>query len=202
LLNESIDSIGLAVSSQGIRGTIESFSLRADPGPTAAGREMRAGQPAKIARREGAISFWFRCQNPPGRRAILWSAGEDRFDESFHGHLTSDGRIGFFMDQGPYDVLITSDEAVADGRWHHVASSWGPAAVDLYLDGQRVARDMHFRGSPQGVLHEFRLGGGVDETSKQQFTGWLGEVAVWNRPLTETEVAQQFRAGKGLLEGP
>jgi hypothetical protein len=202
LINESINSVGIAVSSEGITGTIKSFSLRADPAHTNGPNQGMADSPARVARKEGALSFWFRRQPGGKRQEVLWSAGAGRDDDSIHALLTSDGRLGFFMENGRYDVLITSEESLADDRWHHVATSWSPSAVELYLDGRLVARDAGSRGMPEGVLNELRFGDGPAVRQPMPFAGWIDEIALWDRPLTAAEVAHQFRAAKGISGAP
>ena len=103
------------------------------------------------------------------------------------------------MENGRYDVLITSeDPVVADEQWHHFAASWSPSAVDLYLNGHRVASDTEYREMLQGTLHELRFGSGPTGSKKgTNFTGALDEIALWNRALTHTEVTHQYRSALG-----
>ena len=199
LINESISSVGFGLSSQGISGTIKSFSLRADPSELSDPSRQEAGAPARVARKEGAVSFWFRRPPEDKRREILWSAGEDPGDDAIHALLTPEGRVGFFMENGRYDVLITSEDRFADGRWHHIVTSWSPFAVELFLDGRLVAGDLDSRGMTQGVLSELRFGAGPDPLKPMPFSGWVDEIAFWNRPLSGTEVFHQFKAAKGSL---
>jgi hypothetical protein len=196
LLNESITSVGLALGGGGISGTIESFSLRADrklglghqPGPDVA--------PAQVARKEGAVSFWIRRETGEKRQEILCSAGEAPEDDSIHARLDADGRIGFYMENGRYDVLVTSEESIVDGRWHHLAASWSPSAVDLYLDGRLVGSDTEYRGMQQGMLPELRFGGGPVGSKAAPFAGWIDEIAMWDRALTPGEVQHQFQSAR------
>ena len=101
------------------------------------------------------------------------------------------------MENGRYDVLITSEESIADGRWHHVATSWSPSSVDLYVDGKRVALDTEYRAMQQGILRELRFGCGPDGSTNAPFKGWIDEIALWDRALTPPEVQHQFRSARG-----
>jgi hypothetical protein len=197
LLNESINSIGLAVGGVGISGTVESFSLQADRKPSANPERRSNEAPASVARKEGSVSLWMRSESVESRQEILWTAGERPTDDSIHAHLTADGRAGFFMENGRYDVLLVSEEAINDGKWHHLAASWSPSEVDLYLDGKRVARDSDYRGRQRGILPELRFGGGPAYSGAAPFTGWLDEIALWDRPLTVAEVAHQYQSAQG-----
>lgn len=197
LLNESITAVGFAVAGGGISGAIESFSLLADRKPSAAPFPRPVGEAVRVSRKEGAVSFWIRRETSGKPREILWAAGERKADDAIHAHLTADGRAGFFMENGRYDVMISSEKIVTDGQWHHLAASWNPSAVDLYVDGKRVARDTEFRGMQQGILPEVRFGSGAAGSGAAPFSGWVDEIALWDRALTPAEVVHQFRSARG-----
>jgi hypothetical protein len=198
LINESITSVGLALSAGGIIGTVDQFSLRADPVTSGRSNPQQALAPANVARKEGAVSFWMRREPGKMRREMLWSAGETPQDASLHTHLAADGRVGFFIENGRYDVLVTSEESIANGRWHHLAASWSPSSVDLYVDGRLVANDTDHRGIQQGILPELRFGGGPPAFKTAPFSGWIDEIALWDRALTPAEVQHQVRSAEGV----
>jgi hypothetical protein len=198
VLNESINSVGFAVGGDGISGKIEGFSLRASRKEAAQPGLRVQKEPARVARKEGAVSFWFRTEPAARKRQeIFWSAGESVLDDSIHARLNADGTVGLFMENGRYDVLITSDVSVDEGRWHHCVASWSPSAVDLYLDGRRVASDIEFREKQQGILDELRFGGGPAGSKIAPFTGWIDEIALWDRALTHAEATHQYQSAKG-----
>ena len=93
-------------------------------------------------------------------------------------------------------MLITSEETIVDGRWHHLTASWSPNTVDLYLDGRRVAWERESRDLLQGTLPELRVGGGPQGKGPASFTGDIDEFAVWDRALTPIEVGQQYRSAR------
>lgn len=197
LPNEAIRSVGIAVSGSKIKARITRFSLRADPETEHPSSRLRADGPAKLVQATGAVSCWLRRESGSGRRTIVWSAGRDPGDDSIHLRLESDGRIGFFMENGRFDVLLTSEETLEDDRWHHLVASWSPSTVDLFLDGQRVAWLRESLGLTSDVLPDFRVGGGDNLTGIPSFTGLVDEIAVWNRALSPVEIEQQFRSARG-----
>ena len=76
-MNESISSVGFAVAGGEVTGTIAGFSLRADQVPRETAALHLADGPGRVARKEGAVSFWMRREEEGGRREVLWAAGED-----------------------------------------------------------------------------------------------------------------------------
>lgn len=175
----------------------DNFRIRIAPDPSTLPAPHPGGTSARVARKEGAVSFWMRREPGGERKEILWVAGEHRSDDSIHAHLTADDRAGFFMENGRYDVLITSKESIDDDQWHHLAASWSPSAVHLYLDGKQVGRDTEYRAMQHGILPELRFGSGPAGSGAATFTGWVDEIALWDRALTPAEVVHQFRSAKG-----
>jgi ferric-dicitrate binding protein FerR (iron transport regulator) len=196
LPNEAIRSAGIAVNGKA-RARIRDFSLRAKALTDAPATRGLADGPARMTRRSGTLSCWLRRAPGTERAEILWSAGEDPTDDAIHARLEADGTVGFFMENGRYDVLFASEETLDDGRWHHLAATWSPYTVDLYLDGRRVAGDREFRGLQQGTLPELRVGGGPQNDGAAPFTGRIDEIAVWNRTLTPIEIGQQYQSARG-----
>jgi hypothetical protein len=196
LPNEGVRSVGIAVSGDHIRSSITDFSLRAEPVTDHPASRFRAAGPARLVKHAGAVSCWLRREPGSGRREILWSAGQNPADDSIHVCLEANGQVGFFMENGRYDVLLTSEETLVEGRWHHLAASWSPYTVDLYLDGRRIARVRETFGLQQDILPEFRVGGGLHGADGAPFTGLIDEVAAWERALTPIEVEQQYRSAR------
>lgn len=197
LINESVSCVVLSVLGPGLSAEVESVSLRADRQPDLRPEGYLADGPARLSRKEGSVSCWVRREPGTGRPEMLWAAGERRLDGAVHAHLTVDGRAGFFMENGRYDVLIASEFPVDDGEWHHFVATWDSDSVNLYIDGRRVAQDTEFRGEQRGLLPELEFGV-TDAISKfESFSGAFDEVAIWDRSLTFAEVVHQFRSARG-----
>jgi hypothetical protein len=197
LINELITSIGFSVIGGNLSASIENFSLRAEATKSHNPGRHQADGPARVAWDEGAVSFWLRREPGVRKAEMLWAAGAHQADDSIYLQLTAEGTAGFFMENGRYDVQIASSELVSDGQWHHLAASWSPSKVALYLDGQLVAWDSEERGLLPGVLQEVRFGGRRREQEFESFSGRVDELAIWNRALTSHEVRHQFSSALG-----
>ena len=157
--------------------------------------------PGGVSPLEGGVSFWFRREGEPKQEEIMWYAGMDRAsglgpEEEIHVYLESEGRVRFFMENGRYDILLSSSRNAADGLWHHVAATWRNRKVELFLDGesvmvdhgQRTLSDTVFRGTQN------RFGKPRVNHGGRQFLGWVDEIAYWNRMLMPVEVRSQYQA--------
>lgn len=83
-----------------------------------------------------------------------------------------------------------------DGLFHHVAGTWSPAAITLWVDGVEVLT----RASPGGVLNAadgtpFRLGATSQPGGPMLLTGALDEPTVWGRALDPGEIVAIHGAG-------
>jgi len=171
---------------------------------------MNLDLPGGVSREEGGVSFWIRRAAGAGRGEILWLAGESAHDSMsspreslMHTRLSDTGRVEFFIENGDFDILLTSNFSVADDRWHHIATSWGPSAVELYVNGRRVARADDFGDLRQGIVHGRHVRFGKPSRDLElkgwaPFTGWVDELALWNRPLSSEEIDHQFQAARGM----
>jgi ferric-dicitrate binding protein FerR (iron transport regulator) len=162
-----------------------------------------------VSHKEGGVSFWIKREQGNERREILWLAGSSKPGSrgitekaEMYLQLAETGQVEFFIENGKIDLLLSSSTSIIDGQWHHVVASWAPVAVELFIDGQRVGRaddhsqlrqktftgrDVRF-GKPSWDLHQ---------SGAYSFTGWVDEIAIWERPLSHLEVAHQYRASKG-----
>jgi hypothetical protein len=169
--------------------------------------------PGGVSREEGGLSFWIRRDAENLREEILWLAGGSTSDSALnpresimHTRLSEGGRLEFVIENGEFDVVLSSNFSVADGRWHHISASWGPTAVELHVDGRRVERVDDFGSLQQGVIRGryVRFGkpsSDLTQSGNQPFIGWVDELAVWNRPLSPQEVAHQFRSAGARDDG-
>lgn len=201
LVRDDLDSLPLQVglwqgsfSNSGHTANFDNFSIKIASDSSAT---KPSGESARVSRKEGAVTFWMRRESVGKQREILWSAGEGPAEASIQAHIDADGRIGFFMEDGRHDVLITTTETIDAGTWRHFAVSWSPSAVELYLDGKQVARETGVRAMQQGNLPELRFGSGPPSQDTTSFNGWLDEAALWDRALTPIEVQQQYRSASG-----
>lgn len=163
-----------------------------------------------VSRAQGAVTFWIRRASIRKEAQALWLAGavnpddEDRapVDSLACVYLTPSAQLGFFMENGDQDVVLTSTRTVSDDKWHQIGTSWGASGTDLYLDGERVARHDAVTVLDQWNTYGkfIRFGKPSDRAEKngmRNFHGWFDEFAVWGRPLTPEEMRQQYKVARG-----
>ncbi|MET9988149.1 sialidase family protein [Streptomyces mutabilis] len=138
-------------------------------------------------------SLWFRYSADGGEQPLLWMGGVGtRQPQVWLRAEPGNGRVqGLITTReggaAPRSAWVRTDGAYNDGRWHHLALRRGGGRLTLSLDGTTVgAADVPgsvSRNSPFGV----HIGERVD--GRARFTGAIDEVHVWNRALTDAEIA-------------
>jgi hypothetical protein len=136
------------------------------------------------------LQTWVRTPNPlqPEFTGIVSTGGPGRPGPWLQVEL--DGLGNYRLNLGDSGMSWLIGEA-AD-RWQHIAVTGDATGTAVYMNGQLVQRDAWAEAS-QLPLH--RVAVGIDHSATRAFTGLVDEVQVFNRALTETEVAETFQAG-------
>lgn len=130
------------------------------------------------------LSLWVRVSNWSlilGNDTLL-NKGNNSYRISRYGYSDTPT----FVTPGLSRVDTYGDDDVADGGWHHIAAVYNGTRKDIYVDGVRDDFD-----TVTGTLTQnntmLRIG------STGLFTGWIDDVVVWKRALSETEVGYVYR---------
>ncbi|MBK6010972.1 sialidase family protein [Streptomyces sp. MBT53] len=148
-----------------------------------------------LGTKDFTASLWFRYTATTGDQPFLWMGGVGTSQpqvwlrgEPAGNHVralitTRDGATAV------HTTSVVTAGAYNDGQWHHAVVRRGGWQLTLSVDGTTVSTadvvGSVSRNSPFGV----HLGQRVD--SLQYFTGSLDEVHVWDRLLTDDELAAQ-----------
>ena len=97
------------------------------------------------------------------------------------------------------DVDILSDGySLTPGVWYHVCAVKSGRNLKLYLNGKEIASGSSRGAGPKNWRGaKFYVGGSM--TNLASLTGWVDEVQIWSKALTESEVQE---AMKGFQTAP
>jgi len=140
-----------------------------------------------------SIALWFNI-NGVGQSDRRFFAESSTVNNNplfcFGTHATgADGRIRVYIRAAGGTVLLDryTTRAPLDGTWHHFVWTETNGQARLYIDGELDATDFTYtRGTL--TLSQTVLGAIVRAAVSHWCAGMLDEVAVWNRPLTWTEI--------------
>lgn len=137
------------------------------------------------------VSLWLKTKTP---RGDLVSWGKKDFGQMWIVRFIR-GHVGATPNGGYYYMADT----VHDEKWHHVAVVVGKAElpnlhddVTLYLDGKIAVIDRI------GLLDLWPIetGDELDVTIGQRFNGVIDELRIYDRALSDDEVAVLYNVGK------
>lgn len=96
-------------------------------------------------------------------------------------------------------VILQGGPTVVADRWYHLAFTYGPAGLFLYVDGALVDSDLNYQA---GLIANAPLvfGGGYGGVGRfeSSLTGLLDDVAVFGYALTGTAIQSRFSTGQAL----
>ena len=141
------------------------------------------------------LQAWVRTPNrlQPEFAGIVSSGGPGQAASTFQLELDGFGNYRLNAGSGDLSILI----GPATDVFQHLAVTFDGATIVTYLNGQIVESAAWF-GSPD--LGFTTLAIGVDREAVSPFEGFVDEVQVFNRALSDVEVLQTFEAGASGLQ--
>lgn len=136
------------------------------------------------------LSLWVRVSNWSLilGNDILLQKGNNSYRVSRYGYTNTPT----FGTTGLSRVDTYGNDNVGDGEWHHIVAVYNGSRKDIYVDGIRDDFDAVTGNLTQNNTR-LRIG------STGLFTGWIDDVAIWKRALTEAEIQNVF---KGIRTDP
>jgi len=155
----------------------------------------------------GTVAIRFNANNLDSDQALV-SRDSNGFDGGGHFRLViqDDGSVYLRMQSDTQSYTVTSPAGtVGAGAWHHVAISFGPDGIEMFVDGASVATDS-YAGGIAGNDEPWTLGAdqhlssdGVAAALTNHFDGALDEFVVYDRQLDAGEVTDLASNGATLL---
>jgi hypothetical protein len=131
------------------------------------------------------LSVWCRVEALRGANYLVssedWAAGKVR---GFVLRLDREGRPDFTI--GSRGWVGVKGEPLETGRWHHLAATYDPQEIALWVDGRRVAA-ADARGALEPSSYGLTIGRG-NYDKQRKFSGEIDEVALFDRVLSGAEI--------------
>jgi hypothetical protein len=108
--------------------------------------------------------------------------------------FAKDGTIqGGFETKSGENFQVNSTEKYNDGNWHYLLLSYNGSLLQLDIDGSRqISTKQSINAIPDNTGDQpLRLGANSLEENKF-FTGFIDEVRIWNRGLTDKEISHIY----------
>ena len=141
-----------------------------------------------------SIFGWLKTSENKGIRKFLFSYGTNNFEVLYCMAVNESGCLAFYLYSGAGE-LNTDDpnHLVDDDSWHHFGVIQSSSQRKVYLDGINI-------WSYEGAVNTdpnstFEIGAW---NSAEQFIGQIDAVGIWNRALSDAEIAELYNNGTGL----
>ncbi|NLE39902.1 MAG: hypothetical protein GX621_17935 [Pirellulaceae bacterium] len=149
-------------------------------------------------------SFWMNSGNTcsasgESNKFLISTPRDAAFVNKLVVVLTASSEIKILTDETAAETpneAITTGLQIADSQWHHIVvvrNGANAANCVLYVDG--VAVGLTTMAETLAEAYSYRIG--TSGSNSSSYTGWLDEIACWNRELSSTEVSNLFYAAIG-----
>jgi hypothetical protein len=133
-----------------------------------------------------SFSFWLKNTTSGGEQGCLGG-----LNANFWIHTKSDKLVAWF---GSNPITSTAD--ITPNVWTHCVIVFDDGDVSFYINGALDATGTT-TVAPQDSYPDLVLGA-ANQEAQLGLTGGMDAVGIWNRALTEPEIAQLYGAGTGL----
>jgi hypothetical protein len=145
------------------------------------------------------VELWAKATQQNGSFSYLLSKGSSYCDWSSYAMYTdTNGGICFYI-HGVDQVVKSPNPgpSIWDGQWHHIVGTYDHETIRLYIDGQEYQQ-----GTDGNVNISYNLTTGNNliignyiGSCTLPFSGYIDNVLIWNRALTDDEVYQHYLFG-------
>jgi hypothetical protein len=157
-----------------------------------------------------SISVWAKTTSPSANWNMKILDTSEGYGGCSHGYglrLDVSGEVLFYVDAQPYcgpdSSSVFSDAIVNDGEWHHIVAVYDSSlTLSLYVDGSLQSGSSsgaYFKTGNSLMLGRYRRG------TTESFLGSIDDLRIYDRALTEAEVAQLAMLpdtdGDGIFDG-
>lgn len=169
---------------------------------------VNIGDPTSVDFGSGnfALATWFVTRNPTGSRQILIGkdvAGNRQFGLVYDANDDSNNKLQIFYYLNSTSAVTcnsTSNNLVADTKWHHLAGQRYGNTFQMYLDGVRINCDeAGTHGSMAASSAILRIGAREYVGFNNNLSGSLDDVRIYNRALSASEIQKLYNQGGSKL---
>lgn len=140
------------------------------------------------------ITVWVSVQQKDWQLIVQKSISGTKNNNNYSLYTKPGGGIDFnFYTEGGTANLLNGTAIVADGEWHHVATTYDGNVMYLYIDAEL---DGETATDAEPILHNDPLViGGDDRGSGVQVKGIVDEVGLFSKALSEEDVRSIMEDG-------
>ncbi len=109
--------------------------------------------------------------------------------------------LGIWSPTGGY-VSVNVSNVIVPNEWTFIVATGDGTSMRIYRNGQVIASGLGDTANYGSSGSPFRIGYGVLDSSGNWFDGFIDEVGMWDRALTQSEVLTLYNKGMDAKEPP
>lgn len=113
-------------------------------------------------------------------------------------HAVGGGGIGVILG-GEFQMRVIIQNSMKNKTWHHIAGPYEDGSVEIYLDGEILA-EIEIPFDFSGINdHDLRIGCAKNKPEYAFEAGFIDEIAIWSRALSEDGIKTVMRSPMFLV---
>ena len=147
-----------------------------------------------------SISLWFNADTI-GANERIFELGEGNDDRALVSFDVTGTKLSGMVEMGGEGSATAGSTTINTGEDYHVVMVWNESATtfDVYLNGTIEIDGATGIGDVESLVDDYILFGTGDA---QYFDGTISGIAIFNRSLSSTEVAQLYAEGRDYTPYP
>lgn len=153
-----------------------------------------------------SVELWAKSSNPGESFSYLLAKGAQNCDWASYAIFTDDNNGICFYISSESQVIKSPNPGsnIWDGQWHHIVGTYDQTTVRLYIDGVEIQDGTQTNSS---ILYNLShsndlIIGNFLGSCKLPYSGYIDNVLIWNKVLTDEEIYQHYVLGSQLTSSP
>ena len=106
-----------------------------------------------------------------------------------------DGKFHLQLYTGSTNPVIYSDSSASTGVWTHLVYQYGASGMKMWVNGSLQSQTNSYIGTGSGAGNDKYIGSGTMQAHSPD--GYIDEVGIWDRTLTNEEILTLYNGGAG-----
>lgn len=138
------------------------------------------------------LEAWVYPTTSSGDRIIM-SKGNSGIGDGWHMMLRNGNHLSFHARYNGGWIILETFTGFNANEWHHVVATYDGSYVRFYIDGNLSMAYQNAAGLIQQNSWPLKIG--TVAQGGAYFLGSIDEAAIYNRVLSQTEIAEHYNAG-------
>lgn len=145
------------------------------------------------------IETWVKATNPAANQSLISKGAQGCYRASYGITTTNSGLVFYITND---TITVTSPHSgtqIWDNQWHHIAGTYDGSILNLYIDGMQVQDGLEIQLTiDYNLTNRNLILGNYYGICTHPYTGYLDEVMIWNRALSQGEIYQHYLLGQQI----